>query len=198
MTRQIMSNRVRRIMLMNDRVCPWWLCFTFDNPLRRLIHNPEKILRPWITPGQTAIDIGCGMGYFALPLARLVGDTGRVIAVDLQQQMLRQLQRRAARAGLQSRIQAHHCRPDTLAMSEPADFVLTFWMVHEVRNKRAFLQEVRQLLKPTGHYLLVEPKLHVAAVDFQKTVDIACGVGLNPIAQPGVWLSRAVVFEPAN
>jgi ubiquinone/menaquinone biosynthesis C-methylase UbiE len=192
-----MSKRVRRSLLMDDRVCPWWLCFTFDNPLRRLIHNPEKIVREWLTPGQTAIDIGCGMGYFSLPMARLVGDTGRVIAVDLQDQMLHQLQRRAVKAGLQSRIQLHRCQPDTLAISEPADFVLTFWMVHEVRNKTAFLQEIRNLLKPTAHYLLVEPKFHVSAADFQKTVEIACGVGLNPAAQPKVGLSRAVLFGPA-
>jgi ubiquinone/menaquinone biosynthesis C-methylase UbiE len=193
-----MSKRVGRSLLIDDRVCPWWLCFTFDNPLRRLIHNPEQIVREWLAPGQTAIDIGCGMGYFSLPMARLVGDAGRVVAVDLQDPMLRQLQRRAAKAGLQSRIQPHRCQPDTLAISEPADFVLTFWMVHEVRNKAAFLQEIRHLLKPAAHYLLVEPKLHVGAADFQKTVEIARAVGLNPAAQPTVGLSRAVLFEPAT
>ena len=92
-----MSNKVRQILLMDDHVCPWWLCFTFDNPLRRLIHNPDRLLRSWIAPGQTAIDIGCGMGYFTLPMARLVGNSGRVIAVDLQAQMLDRLQRRAER-----------------------------------------------------------------------------------------------------
>lgn len=191
-----MPNRMRRNLLIADRVCPWWLCFTFDNPLRRLIHNPEQIVREWLAPGQTAIDIGCGMGYFSLPMARLVGDAGRVIAVDLQDPMLRQLQRRAVQAGLQSRIQPHRCQPDTLAISEPADFVLTFWVVHEVRNQTAFLQEIRNLLKPAAHYLLVEPKLHVSAADFQKTVEMACGVGLTPAAQPQVGLSRAVLFGP--
>jgi ubiquinone/menaquinone biosynthesis C-methylase UbiE len=192
-----MSKRMGRNLAMDDRVCPWWLCFTFDNPLRRLIHNPEQIVREWIAPGQTAIDIGCGMGYFSLPMARLVGDTGRVVAVDLQDPMLHQLQRRAVRAGLQSRIQPHRCQPDALAISEPADFVLTFWMVHEVRNKPAFLREIRHLLKPAARYLLVEPQLHVGAADFQKTVEIACGVGLTPVAQPKVGLSRAVLFGPA-
>lgn len=191
-----MSNRVRKMLLMDDQVCPWWLCFTFDNPVRRLFHNPEKILRAWITPGQTVIDVGCGMGYFSLPMARLVGSTGRVIAVDLQEQMLRQLQQRAVQAGLQSRIQPQRCQSDTLAIREPADFVLTFWMVHEVRDKTAFLREIRQLLKPTAHYLLVEPKLHVAAADFQRTVELARAAGLNSVDRPKVGLSRAVLFEP--
>ena len=85
------------------RVCPWWLCFTFDNPLRRLIHNPKRSCGSgWRR--QTAIDIGCGMGYFSLPMARLVGDTGRVIAVDLQDRMLH----RAAAAGRAGRSSISH------------------------------------------------------------------------------------------
>ena len=182
---------------MKSHVCPWWLCFTFDNPLRRLIHNPAQILREWLAPGQTAIDIGCGMGYFSLPMARLVGDKGCVIAADLQAQMLQRVQQRAARAGLQSRIQLHRCQPDTLAISEPADFVLTFWMAHEVPNKTAFLQEIRNLLKPNARYLLVEPKIHVSGTDFQKTVEAAEAVGLKPCTKPNIGLSRAVVFGPA-
>lgn len=192
-----MTNKLRQILLMDDHVCPWWLCYTFDNPLRRLIHNPEKMLREWIAPGQTVIDVGCGMGYFSLPMAHLVGDTGRVIAVDLQAQMLDRVQHRAARAGLQARLQPHRCQANTLALSEPADFILTFWMVHEVPNQAAFLQEIRQLLKPTAHYLLVEPILHVTAADFQQTVQTAQAAGLRPISRPRVGLSRAVLFGPA-
>ncbi len=57
----------------SGNVCPWWLCPTFDNPLRRLIHNPDRILAGLVRPGEIALDLGCGMGYFSIPLARLVG-----------------------------------------------------------------------------------------------------------------------------
>ena len=84
-------------------ICPWWLCPTFDNPLRRLIQDPDRILAGLVQPGETALDIGCGMGYFSIPLARLVGPEGKVICVDLQEQMLAGVRRRAERAGVADR-----------------------------------------------------------------------------------------------
>lgn len=76
-------------------VCPPWCCFTFDNIFRRLVQDPNRILRPYIKPGWTVLDIGPGMGYFTIPTARLVGDTGKVIAADLQQEMLDGVDHRA-------------------------------------------------------------------------------------------------------
>jgi 2-polyprenyl-3-methyl-5-hydroxy-6-metoxy-1,4-benzoquinol methylase len=74
----------RQLFLGEDHVCPWWFAYTFDNPLRRLIHPPVRIFEGLVQEGQTAVDIGCGMGYFTLGLARMVGQNGQVIAVDLQ------------------------------------------------------------------------------------------------------------------
>lgn len=54
--------------------CSPRICFTFDNPLRRLVQNPYKILKPYIKPGWTILDVGPGMGYFTIPLATLAGD----------------------------------------------------------------------------------------------------------------------------
>ena len=73
---------------MHGRVCPSWLAFVLNNPLRKLLQNPEKILKGLVQEGQTAVDLGCGPGFFTLPLARMVGESGRVIAVDLQSKML--------------------------------------------------------------------------------------------------------------
>ena len=64
-------------------VCPWWLCYSFDNPLRRFIHDPAHLLAPYVKPGMTVVDVGCGMGYFTIPLARIAGPGGLVIGLDL-------------------------------------------------------------------------------------------------------------------
>jgi len=83
-----------RLRRTNNHVCPWWLCYSFDNPLRRLFHDPERLLGPYVKLGMTVADIGCGMGYFTLGLARLTGPEGKVIAVDLQERMLAALESR--------------------------------------------------------------------------------------------------------
>jgi ubiquinone/menaquinone biosynthesis C-methylase UbiE len=138
------------------------------------------------------------MGHFTLGMARLVGDSGQVIAVDLQVEMLERVGKRARQAGLESRIRLQRCQPDRIGITEPADFALAFWMVHEVPNTRSFLQEVRGLLKPTAHFLLVEPKLHVSAEAFLKTVEIARSVGLQPVSEPKIAISRAQLFAPVQ
>jgi len=48
---------------------PWWFLFTFDNPLRKIYQNLLKILSPYIDVGDTVVALGCGMGYFSIPMA---------------------------------------------------------------------------------------------------------------------------------
>jgi ubiquinone/menaquinone biosynthesis C-methylase UbiE len=175
-------------------VCPWWLCATFDNPLRRLIHNPDRILAGLVRPGEIALDIGCGMGYFSIPLARLVGPGGKVICVDLQEQMLAGVRRRAERTGVADRIRLHRAGTDGLGLTETVDFALAFWMLHEVPDQAAFLAEVRACLKPGSRLLIVEPRAHVSAAALERSVEAAHRAGLLPIGRPDVALSRAALF----
>ncbi|MBK9577589.1 MAG: methyltransferase domain-containing protein [Fibrobacterota bacterium] len=174
--------------------CPWWLLPTFDNPLRRWIHPAERILSPWVKPGETVLEPGCGMGYFTIPLARLVGSQGRVIAVDLQDRMLQGVAVRARRAGMSERIQAMRCESDRLGVVGPVDFAMAFWMVHEVSHREAFLAEILGVMKDQGRFLVAEPRVHVTAANFQRTLDIARSVGFQVVAAPKVGFSRAVVF----
>ena len=134
-----MPNPIEERILIDGRVCPWWFAYTFDNPVRRWLHNPHKILSPYVAEGDTAVDIGCGMGPFTVELARLVGPGGRVIAVDLQDKMLQRVKERVNKAGLADRVQLHRCTPDSLDLTEQADFALAFWMAHEVSSTRSMV-----------------------------------------------------------
>ena len=178
-----------------QRVCPWWLCFTFDNIFRKLLQNPEPILKPYIMRGWTVLDVGPGMGYFTIPLAKLVGDTGKVIAADLQQKMLDGIYRRALRSGVQERIKLHQSTPDSIGIGEPIDFCLAFWMVHEVPDSTRFFGEISSKLKQDGLLLLVEPKLHVSKENFNKTLGIAKSAGLSTMDQPKIFLSYSALLK---
>jgi SAM-dependent methyltransferase len=163
-------------------------------PLRKLFNSPKRILEGLARPGEVSIDLGCGPGYFTLPLAEMVGETGHVIAVDVQQEMLDKVRERAEAAGLAPRISFE--RPDGGGPGAlgPADFALAFWMVHEVPDRLSFLRQVHDSLKPEGRLLLVEPALHVSKTEFAFAVAVAEKVGFTVVARPRVGLSRAALL----
>jgi ubiquinone/menaquinone biosynthesis C-methylase UbiE len=179
----------------SSRICSWKIAFALDNPVRRLIHNPQKILGGYIEPGQTVLDLGCGPGTFSIAMAKMVGESGKVIAVDVQEEMLQLVRKKAAQQGLESRIVTCRSDPDRIGLSEKVDFALAFYMVHEVPNAEAFLKEVACMLKPKGKLLIVEPKMHVSAAAFEKTIDIARQAGLSPITEPKIRFSRCKLLS---
>ena len=179
----------------SQEVCPPWLCFTFDNIFRKLVQNPYRILRPYVKPGFTALDVGPGMGYFTIPLAKLAGNTGKVIAADLQQPMLDGVKRKALKAGVSDRIELHLTKSDNIGISEPVDFCLSFWMVHEVPDRTRFISEIASVLKPGGLWLIAEPNIHVSRQDFNRTLEIAKNTGLSVVDRPRIFLSHAVLLK---
>ena len=114
-------------MPMRPHVCPWWGGYFIDNRLRRLFHKPEKILGPYVRSGMTVMDVGCGMGLFAIAMARLVGparagDRRRPPAEDA---------RRAAETGREGRRRRsdRHApvRGEFDRGCRPVDFALAFY-----------------------------------------------------------------------
>jgi ubiquinone/menaquinone biosynthesis C-methylase UbiE len=179
---------------LNSLVCPRWFVGSFDNRFRSRVHDPVAILGPRVRAGDTVADVGCGIGYFTVPLARLVGPSGRVTAIDLQQSMLDGAARRVEGAGLLDRVSFHRASVGQMGASGPFDFILAFWMVHEVPAKGPFMREIRRMLAPGGSFLMVEPVLHVSGMAFYNAVEDAIAAGLSPAEAPTVRLSRAVLF----
>jgi ubiquinone/menaquinone biosynthesis C-methylase UbiE len=180
---------------MAKHVCPWWMACTFDNPLRRFFHKPEEIFSPYLKEGMTAIDLGCGMGYFSIGMAKIVGESGKIIAVDLQQKMLDTLRKRAKKAGVNNRITTLLCDENNIGIHEAVDFALAFWMAHETPDEKNFLKQVHAILKQSGKLLLTEPKGHVTLSEFKKTVSMAQEAGFKFIASPIISLSHTALFE---
>lgn len=180
---------------MSRHVCPWWGGYFIDNWFRRRLHDPERILSPHVRPGMAVMDFGCGMGMFALALARLVGDQGRVIAIDLQQKTLDVLDKRAKMAGVAQRIRTHRCGADSIEFNDAIDFALAFYCVHEVPDPCRLLSEIWACLRPKGQLLVAEPIVHVPAKDFEAMVSFARELGFEEDDRPRIRLSHAVILR---
>jgi len=180
---------------MAGHVCPWWHAYTFDHRGRRLFHKPEKMFHPYIEPGMKVMDVGCGMGYFSIGMAKMVGDKGEVVAVDSQPQMLDVVRRRADRAGVADRIRTHVCEAHTLGIDERSDFILAFWMVHEVRDHPHFFTEIVGCMKPSARFLLAEPTFHVSRGHYHQIIDTAVAAGLRLCEKPRIAFSRTALFD---
>jgi len=180
------------------RVCPWWLGYFLVTPIRRLLHDPEKILTPYVHEGMTVLEPGPGMGFFTVELARLVGTSGRVIAVDIQPRMLDGLKRRLAKAGLVGRVDARLAEPNSMGLADLAgrvDFAVAFAVVHEFPENSFFFSEVFQVLKDGACLLLVEPTGHVSATQFETELAEAAKAGLIPAEHPSIRRSHAALLK---
>ncbi len=182
---------------MPKETCPVWAGYLLSNPLRKLIHNPQKILKPYVKEGMKVLDIGCAMGFFSLPLAELIGANGKVICVDIQEKMMEVLERRAKKAGLLDRIETRIGSDNSLNiddLKEQIDFALAFAVVHEVDDPDKLFSEVYEVMKPSGKLFIAEPVFHVPRKDFNESVSVAEKKGFKLIYRPHIRMSHAVIF----
>ncbi|MBD3420461.1 MAG: methyltransferase domain-containing protein [Chitinivibrionales bacterium] len=165
-----------------------------DNIVRRLIHHPRRLFGPYIKPGDTVLDIGCGPGTFITGLAHIVGAHGKVIAIDLQEEMLNLARKKAEFAGVANRVEFHQCTPESLGINIQADFIMTIYMVHEAPEPLRLVDQVGALLKNGGYYYLSEPAFHVSKAQYREAVDRCMKNGLTLVKQCGI-VSRTAVFR---
>ena len=185
---------------MSKRVCPWWLGYFLASRLRRLWDDPTKILALYVREGMTVLEPGPGMGFFTIELARLVGASGRVVAVDVQPRMLAGLKRRAAKAGVLGRIDARLASSDSMGVADLAgsvDFTLAFAVVHEMPVPEPFFAEVAEVSKPGAAVLFVEPAGHVSAEEFETELQAALQAGFAVADRPSIRRSHAAVLGKA-
>lgn len=141
------------------------------------------------------LDVGCGPGFFSVDIAGMVGRSGRVIASDLQDGMLQILREKIEGTELQERITLHKCEKNRLGVSERVDFVLAFYVVHEIPNQEDFFTEIKSLLRPNGQVLIVEPPLHTSKKEFDETIRKARDIGFVAVESPKIFLSKAVMLR---
>jgi len=169
---------------MAERICPWWKGFFLINPFRKIYENPDKILAPYLKEGMQVLEVGPGMGFFTIPIARYIGNTGKIVCVDIQEKMLKSLRKRAERARIAERLDIRLASSTSLNikdLNETIDFILAYAVVHEIESPDIIFKELFNALKKNGLLLISEPKNHVTMESFNTSIMIAEKAGFKII-----------------
>ena len=180
-----------------QHICPWQGGPFLAASLRKIIHNPHRILKPYLSDGMIAMDIGSGMGFFTIPMSEITGKQGKVIAVDLQPQMLAGLQKKVQKTGIDN-ITFHQCGNNSLNVKQwddSVDFVLIMMMLHEVPDADRLIREVYSVLAPGGKLLFSEPVVHVSQSKYKKSLSMIQQTGFSITYKPKIALCRTTVFQ---
>ena len=182
-------------VIRNDHVCTVGHLKFVDNFLRKMVHNPKKLFGQYIKEGMTVMDIGCGGGFVTLGFAEMVGRSGKVIAADLQAEMLEITRNRAEKASIADRVIFHQCKPDRIDYKSKVDFALAFFMVHETPDIPGLLEEVYNMLEDGGLFFISEPTFHVSKTEFAYTLEEAMKIGYKIHSYPKVMLGRNIILQ---
>lgn len=145
-----------------------------DNPLRRLLQNPNEYC-DYVKPGQVVADLGCGPGYYSIPLAEKLGPSGKLYAVDSDIKPIRVVERKAVKRHLDN-IEAHHTSASRLDFIQDGsvDFVLTvgLFCTMATREHKQAVEEIKRILKADGKAYLAAGRISIGHVDDQKWEEI--------------------------
>ncbi|MEF2232260.1 MAG: methyltransferase domain-containing protein [Pseudodesulfovibrio sp.] len=185
----------KRFNEQGGHVFNWRKQWTLDNPVRRWLHPPAKLLGGFVRPGMTVVDAGCGTGLFSLAMAEMVGPEGRVFAVDLQPEALARVAAKAERAGLHPIIEPRQCGADDIGELPACDFALAFYMAHEVPDIDVFFNRMHQCLRPGSTLLLIEPRFHIRRAFFAGELTAAQKAGFSVTPAPSILGSHAAALR---
>jgi ubiquinone/menaquinone biosynthesis C-methylase UbiE len=170
-----------------------------DTRFRRFLYRPDRIAERYIKPGGRVLDFGCGPGFFTREFALRVGENGTVIAVDVQEEMLRILREKMEPEGLLPRIMTHLCAPDTIGLPQEfegtVDAAFALFVVHEVPDSHKLFQEISSLLAPEGLFFYSEPLFIVSGREFSANLLKAEKAGLKLVEQRYFFVNRAAILR---
>ena len=137
----------------DDRRIP---LFVTDSLLRRILAPPTKLVSQFVAPGNSVVDLGCGPGYFTIPMAELVGRDGRVFAVDFDPRAIERLERKKKEKGLAGVIESRTASAADVGFipDESVDFVLAHGLLCCMTDHVGALRQIERILKREGRAYL--------------------------------------------
>jgi SAM-dependent methyltransferase len=174
--------------------CPVSFSWIVDNPVRRRYMHPV-LERVGIRPGERVLELGPGPGAFSLDAARMLGPSGRLIAVDIQPEMIAQLDRRARQAGVEN-IETHTAGAYALPLADQSvDRAFLVTVLPEIPDRVRALVELRRVLKPGGVLSVTEEFLDPDYLFTGETIRLVESVGFRLTRRAGSFWIYTVNFE---
>jgi ubiquinone/menaquinone biosynthesis C-methylase UbiE len=137
--------------------CPAWMSGLLENPLTRgVMDAPLLVQRAGLKPGMHVLDAGCGAGRVTVEAAERVGETGEIIALDIQPAMLEKARARAKQAGLDNVRFMLSALGERMLPENRFDRALLVTVLGEIPDRRAGLEEIAASLKPGGILSITE------------------------------------------
>ena len=181
-------------MKQTENICPAEKAGMLDSFFRRIIQNPKKIIRPYVKEGMTVMDLGCGPGFFSVEMAKIVQKSGKVFALDVQDEMLNLLADKIKDTQYQDIITLHKAKTDALNFSSKVDFILAFYVIHEIKRENIF-SELKSILNPGGKILIAEPNFHISKKAYNQMLHSLEKEGFEIISKPKIFFSKAVLIK---
>ena len=131
--------------------CPAWFAPVLDTRWRRLIQPADRVLaRSGIAEGMSVLEVGCGSGCFTLEANRIAGESGRMIALDFQEGMLRRLREKIRKGGMK-RIALLRAGAEAIPIADATcDLVFMVTVLPEIGDTSRALGEIWRVLKDDG------------------------------------------------
>lgn len=168
-----------KLMKKGSAPCPSSLSWLVDMPLRRR-YMRSVLERVGLKPGETVLELGPGPGAFTVDAARRLGPEGKLIAVDIQPEMIAQVEARVRQAGL-TNVETHVASAYDLPIEDASvDRAFLVTVLPEIPDPVRGLREIYRVLKPGGVFSTTEEFLDPDYPRRQTTVDWAEAAGFEP------------------
>jgi arsenite methyltransferase len=171
-----------------------------ERPQRDEYQQPDKVIEALnITPGMVVADVGAGSGYFTRRLAKAVGDTGQVIALDVEQKMLDYNKQKLEKLGMAERVRFIPAKPDDPSLSEDSvELVFLCNTYHHVEHHVDYFAKIKSALTSNGRVVIVDfyHDERSGKLGFSKHHLVPREQVIKNMEQAGYVLSKEHIFLP--
>ncbi len=174
--------------------CPASLSWLVDNPLRHRYLGPA-LDRIGIQPGERVLELGPGPGTFTVGAARRVGAEGRLVAVDIQPEMIAQVDRRVQEAGL-TNVETHVANAYALPVEDGSvDRAFLITVLPEIPDRGRALAELHRVLRPGGVLSITEEFYDPDYLFLPETIRLVEAAGFRLEERFGNWVVYTANFR---